>query len=678
MAETRSTTAAIQEALALLRTSSDHHDKEIEEMRSHHDKEIQEIRVIQGVHTRTMNEMNQQLAILVQRSGPEQGRRPQSPTISENRNASSSTMTMARTMRLEFPRFFGEDPASWIYRANQYFRYYNTPDTEKLMLASFHMDSEALTWFQDSEEVGLFGDWESLVQALHIRFGATAYDDPMETLTRLRQTASVSQFKTQFELLSNRIKGLSATHKLSCFLSGLRDEIRLPVRMLSPKSLNEAFGLAKIQEEYNWSCKKFSKIPGDQGKPSILGAPSKVPPLSEFKPRLPVKRISPAQMEERKKKGLCYNCDEKWIPGHKCKSAMLFLLDYVEMNQENSKSRAHLLELEGNGYADQMGQVGEDQEGAEITLYALSGTPTSGTMRIMGRINQKSFVILVDSGSTHNFIDAVLVSQLHIQIDTSQILEVKVANGEVIKTLGVCKAVPILLQGEVFLVHLHVLSMGGCDLVLGTQWLETLGVIQWDFKLLTMNFSYDHKQVQLQGLKKANSQLQDGDVFLKQSVKKGLILQISVQLQPQLLTAESQLPIPGAVAEVLRNYRAVFATPEGLPPLRDHEHPITLKEGAQAVSQRPYRYPYYQKNEIENIVKELLAVGFIRNSNSPFASPVLLVRKADGSWRMCIDYRALNQETIKDKYPIPVIDELLDELFGATVFSKLDLRSGYH
>ena len=133
-------------------------------------------------------------------------------------------------------------------------------------------------------------------------------------------------------------------------------------------------------------------------------------------------------------------------------------------------------------------------------------------------------MILIDPGSTHNFIDAILVSQLHIHVDISQILEVKVANGDAIKTQGVCKAVPILMQGEKFLVHLHVLPIGGCDLVLGIHWLGTLGVIQWDFKLLTMSFYYGHKHVQLQGLKSANSQLQDGDNFLKQPVKKGLIL----------------------------------------------------------------------------------------------------------------------------------------------------------
>ena len=122
----------------------------------------------------------------------------------------------------------------------------------------------------------------------------------------------------------------------------------------------------------------------------------------------------------------------------------------------------------------------------------------------------------------------------------------------------------------------------------------------------------------------------------------------------------------------------VFETPTCIPPVKGHEHQFTLMEGSQLVCQRPCRYLFYQKNKIEKIVRELLFVGSIRYNTSPFASLVLLVRKVDGSWRMCIDYRTLNNIIVKDKFPILVIDELLDDLNEATVFSKLDLRSRYH
>ena len=98
-----------------------------------------------------------------------------------------------------------------------------------------------------------------------------------------------------------------------------------------------------------------------------------------------------------------------------------------------------------------------------ITLYALSGTLTSGTMRVKGRVKCKSVVILIDLGYTHNFVDPSLFSQLHIPVDSTQILEVKVANGDVLRTHGLCKDVPIDLQGHQLLVQLHVLPMGGCD-----------------------------------------------------------------------------------------------------------------------------------------------------------------------------------------------------------------------
>jgi hypothetical protein len=135
--------------------------------------------------------------------------------------------------------------------------------------------------------------------------------------------------------------------------------------------------------------------------------------------------------------------------------------------------------------------------------------------------------------------------------------------------------------------------------------------------------------------------------------------------------------VPQDLQSILSKHQVVFSTPQGLPPSHGvHDHSIPLVPGSLPPNIRPYCHPFSQKNEIEKMVQELLNI--IRPSTSPHSSPVVMVLKKEGSWRMCPDLCALKKITIKDKFPIPVIDDLLDELSGAQFFTKLDLCSGYH
>jgi hypothetical protein len=103
-----------------------------------------------------------------------------------------------------------------------------------------------------------------------------------------------------------------------------------------------------------------------------------------------------------------------------------------------------------------------------------------------------------------------------------------------------------------------------------------------------------------------------------------------------------------------------------------------MKEGTKPPNLTPFRVPYKQEDEVERLIQSMLNDAIIRPNNSPYASPVILVRKKDGSWHMCIDYRELTSQTFKNKFPIPDIEDLLDELCGSKIFTKLDLKSGCH
>nr|GEW06246.1 reverse transcriptase [Tanacetum cinerariifolium] len=132
------------------------------------------------------------------------------------------------------------------------------------------------------------------------------------------------------------------------------------------------------------------------------------------------------------------------------------------------------------------------------------------------------------------------------------------------------------------------------------------------------------------------------------------------------------------VEAVLKEFKLVFDVPKELPPKRTHDHMIPLVPNTPPVNIRPYKHPPSQKDAIELMLKELLDSRVIRNSQSPFSSPIVMVKKKDGTWRMCVDYRKLNKAAVKEKFLILIVEELIDELSGSKFFSKLDLRFRYH
>lgn len=200
-------------------------------------------------------------------------------------------------------------------------------------------------------------------------------------------------------------------------------------------------------------------------------------------------------------------------------------------------------------------------------------------------------------------------------------------------------------------------------MVLGCDWLEAISPVEFDYKLRSITFTKENKLVVLHALKKQAECTLISAASLYKMLGSADHHEFGhiFSLHAGVHTFKTAAP----VEDLLAQFSDVFDEPQGLPPLRGVEHQIILKDGAVPKQIYPYRYSHAYKGEIEKIIQELLDTGTIRQSQSPFASPVLLVRKKDATWRLCIDYRYLNTLTVKHNYPIPVIDELLDELHGA-------------
>ncbi|KAH9660393.1 hypothetical protein KPL70_024180 [Citrus sinensis] len=348
-------------------------------------------------------------------------------------------LVQPRHIRLDFSVFSGEKPTSWIFRYEQYQRLAALPEIDVLSLAIGHLDGDAVPW----------------------------------SITKLRQTGTVIEYQRQFERLADRTRNLPESFFISCFLSGLREDIKIGVQMVKPVSLLQTFELARFQEEYTAVSNR--RIPP---------RPSPPPPRSP-----PFRCLSVAEQTERRAKGLCFNCDEQFKPGHRCKAPQLLLLDADIDDQD-----------------EQAATFEEFPETVEVSLKALTRATPQNTMRLKGTLKKHSVTILIDSDSTHNFLNPSLAKQL------------------------------------------------------------------------------------------------------------------------------ADISAPSIITKVLETYSGIFAEPTKLSPERLIDHRILLLPGSSPVNVRPYRYPHFQKQEIDRLIRELLDAGLIRHSVSPYSSPVLLVKKKDGSW----------------------------------------------
>ncbi|KAA0043666.1 Ty3/gypsy retrotransposon protein [Cucumis melo var. makuwa] len=374
------------------------------------------------------------------------------------------------------------------------------------------------------------------------------------------------------------------------------------------------------------------------------------------------KRLPDAEFQARKEKGLCFRCNEKYSADHKCKmkeqrELRMFVVtkdkEEYEIVEEEKEEKKELSRIE----------INEDiTTVVELSINSVVGLNDPGTMKVRGKLLGEDVIILIDCGETHNFVSEKLVKKLILPIKETSHYGVILGFGAAVQGKGICEKLEVQLNNWKIVEDFLLLDLGGVDVILGLQWLYSLGVTTVDRKNLSLTFSVDGKSVNIKG----DPSLTKARISLKNMIKNwgdkdaGFLIECrSIEVKAVESNAcclqSAEVLSSGPISSVINQFQDVFEWPEKLPPRREIEHHIHMKKGTNPINVRPYRYGFHQKEEMEKLVKEMLNSGLIRPSTSPYFSPVLLVKK-DGSWRFCVDYRAVNNATIPDKFPIPVVE----------------------
>nr|GEV87933.1 putative reverse transcriptase domain-containing protein [Tanacetum cinerariifolium] len=298
---------------------------------------------------------------------------------------------------------------------------------------------------------------------------------------------------------------------------------------------------------------------------------------------------------------------------------------------------------------------GSENGVAQGRVYALGGrdsSPDSNVITGKFRLNNRYTKILFDTGADRSFVSTTFSALIDITPTTLENhYDVELADEKIIGVNIIIRGCTLNFMNHPFNIDLMCVPLGSFDVIIETNWLTKYhGVIICDEKIVRVPFG--REMLIFQG---------NGDIRREES-----------RLNIISCTKAQEYLSKGHFPEVFPEDLS------GIPPARPVEFQIDLVPGVVPVARAPYRLAPSEMKELAKQLQELSDKGFIRTSSSPWGALVLFVKKKDGSFRMCIDYRELNKLTVKNRYPLPRIDDLFDQLQGSSMYSKIDLRSGYH